>query len=173
MMMINLLPPEPRTPFWHARHFFAVTYFLVVVFLGIIWGYLLYAEQSMEAKLQQAKQEHELFKPTLAQMRTITGRQKAIATRQNILLSLTRERPPLYAGIARLGAGITDGVWLTEVAGDNAGLKIAGAAENYPAVNTFLARLREEAMFSEVVLIQAEQGRNDTHFEFRVKFREL
>jgi type IV pilus assembly protein PilN len=171
MITINLLPPVKKNPFLQARHSFAIAAVLFVLCLGSFWGYLLYTEQKLETELQQVRQQHELFKPTLTQMQTATAKQQAITARQTILLALTQERPPLYAAITRLGAIIPNGVWLTEVTGDKNNLKIAGMAKNYPDVAEFLKKAQDNVMFTEFTLIRAEQDKTNANFEFRVKFK--
>lgn len=169
--MINLLPPIKKESFWQVSHSFAIVAVWFALCLGAFWGYLLYTEQKLETELQQIRQQHELFKPTLTQMRNANAKQQAITARQTILLALTQERPPLYAAIARLGAIIPNGVWLTEVIGDKNSLKVTGMAKNYPDVAVFLKKAQEDVMFTEFTLIRAEQDKTNANFGFRVRLK--
>jgi len=171
MIKINLLPPVKKVHYWQAGHFLVIATAGFALCLVAAWGYLFYTEHQLENKLQQAKQQHELFKPTLTQMRAAGAKQQEINARQTILLTLTQERPPLYAGIARLGALITEGAWLTEATGDKNSLKISGMAKNYPDIAVFLKKVQEDTIFTDFALIRTEQEKATAKFEFTVKFK--
>lgn len=171
MIRINLLPPVKKEPFWRASHFFIIAAVAFVLCLGASWGYLYHSEQLLLDELQQIRQQHELLKPTLAQMQTAGSRQQAIGARQAILISLTHERPPLYAAIARLGAIIPEGVWLTDATSDKNSMKISGMAKSYPDVAAFLKQVQADSIFTDFTLIRTEQDKTGAKFEFTVKFK--
>lgn len=171
MIKINLLPPVKKEPFWQARHFYIIGIILFILSLGSSWGYLYHTEWTIIQQLQQIRQQHELLKPTMAQMQAAGVKQQAINARQSILIKLTQERPPLYAAITRLGAIIPEGVWLTDVVSDKNSLKVSGMAKSYPEVAAFLKKVQEDALYTEFSLIRTEQDKTTAKFEFTVKFK--
>ena len=171
MIRINLLSQEEKTLSWQVEHFFAMAVFFFFVSLGSVWSYLIYAEQQLAEQLQQTHQQQELLKPTLIHMKTANARQQAINDRQMILITLTQERPPIYAAVARLGALIPDGVWLTDVASDKKTLKVTGVAKNYPELAAFMKKIQEVTDFTDFTLVRTEQEKMTTKFEVTVKFK--
>lgn len=172
MITINLMPQTKPIHFLQVRYLYTfVTLF--VIFLSTVWGFLLYNEHNLESDLQRVRQQHELFKPTLAQTQHVGAKQQLITTRQALLLTLTQERLPLYAGIARIGAAIPDGVWLTELKSDRNTLRVSGAANTFPEITSFLRKIQADTLFTDFALIRTEHNQENTQFEFTVKFKEM
>lgn len=172
MMMINLKPPDQPAAFWQERYLYLFAALFIIV-IHVVWGFLLYQEHRLESDLYQIRHQHELFKPTLSQLHYVDMKQQEIVTRQEVLLTLTQERFPLHAGIARIGAVIPDGVWLTELKSDGKVLKVSGAAQTYPEVAGFLEKIQQDALFTNFSLTKTEHDQINTNFEFAVQFREL
>ncbi|MDU4959766.1 MAG: PilN domain-containing protein [Sporomusaceae bacterium] len=172
-MLINLLPPRQRVPYWQTARFLAIATVAVAVCLVFIWGGLVYSETDLEARLQQVVQQHELLQPTLAQLAHAEAKENSLRSGRHILLALTQERLPLYAGIVRLGASVTETVWLVEVNADKNGLKVSGLAQSYADATAFFALIRKDALFKDFSLIRIEQEPAGTLFEFRTGFGEI
>lgn len=172
MIKINLMPQAKMISFWQVRYLYAFVA-MFIIFLSAVWGFLIYTEYNLESDLQEARQQHELFKPTLTQAHHADAKLQLITTRQTLLLTLTKERLPLYAGITRIGAIIPDGVWLTELKSDRNGLRVSGMAKTFPELTSFLKKIQEDTLFTNFSLNRTEYNKGNTQFEFTVQFKEL
>lgn len=171
MNRINLLPREEKSACGRSEHIFTIAIFFFLLSLGSVWGYLTYVRHQLAEQLHEIHQQQELLKPTREQMQTANAKQQAISARQKILMTITQERPPLYAALARLGAIIPDGIWLTDVASDRNLLKVIGMAQDYPKIAAFMNKIQDEPSFTEFMLVRTEQEKATTKFEFTVKYK--
>ncbi len=89
---------------------------------------------------------------------------------------MTKERKSWHAVFAHLGTVVPEQVWLTEVSAGNENLLlIKGKAANYPEVAAFLKKLAKDSLFTDMVLIKAEQEMmlDTLRFEVSVKIKGL
>ncbi|HAK75071.1 MAG TPA: hypothetical protein DCP36_18825 [Sporomusaceae bacterium] len=176
MIQINLLPPEERSIEIPLKRAIRVSIFFVCLLLVSLYGYGLYTELTLQQDLQRARNQYELLRPTQQKMLAADQKQQAIINKNAILTALTKERKSWHAVFAHLGTVVPEQVWLTEVSAGNENLLlIKGKAANYPEVAAFLKKLAKDSLFTDMVLIKAEQEMmlDTLRFEVSVKIKGL
>lgn len=165
MIRINLLPPEKRQPQAPLKQIFLLTALMAAITLPGIWGYGFFKIHQLNGELHQVRIQYELLKPTQARMDSASDKQRQIEEKNDLLLSLTRERNSWQAVMAHIGVMITPNVWLTEISQTEKNvLKLKGNAASYPELAGFIKKLEENHLLANTTLLNAEKPK-ETEFQ--------
>lgn len=173
---INLLPASARKEELPLKRLLATAAALVFLLLSGLYGYSLYTAQQLEQELSDTRNQYELLRPTRDKMTASGSKQQQINAKNNLLISLTKERKSWYAVLTHLGTVTPPQIWLTEltVAEKNT-LRLKGMATTYPDMAKFMQIFTNDEMLGEPVLISAEKDGTlpVTRFEMIAKFKGL
>lgn len=173
---INLLPPDERQERWPINRLFAAAALLAVMFFFVFAGYNAYIIAKLEGDIATAQQQLQLLRPTQDKMVSTSSQQQVINAKTTLLTKLTTERKPWYALVARLAVIVPPQIWLEELGtGEKNTFKLKGNALTYPDLANFMQLLEQDVLFTEPVLIRAEQDSQlvVTKFEMTVKIKGL
>ena len=173
MIRINLLPLAERQPKWRTGRIFGT---LVVLVLGVflsVWGYFQFMLVHTERNLEEAKNRHQLLRPSRQAMLAANAKQQGIDAKDNVLIALTRERTSWYAILTQLGAKTPPELWFTDLTIDKSLLKLTGMAKSTPDLAAFMRKLEQDDLFAEPTLVKAERDITTfaTKFEITLKIK--
>lgn len=173
---INLLPSSARKEELPLKKLLAIATALVVFVLSGLYGYGLYTAWQLEQQMSDTRNQYELLRPTRDKMAAANSKQQQINAKNNLLITLTKERKSWYAVLTHLGTITPPQVWLTEltVAEKNT-LRLKGMAATYPDMAKFMQIFNNDEMLGDPVLISAEKDGTMpvTRFEMIAKFKGL
>ncbi len=157
MVRVNLLPPERRPVKNRIK--------LIALFLGLTllladvssYWYNYYRRQKVEQQITAEENRLQLLYPAYERLREADGKQKQIASRQQILLTLTRERKSWYGILAELSLIIPPQVRLTEIGtGDGGWLFMRGTTDNLAGLTDFMDKIEQSELLAEPELKKSE-----------------
>lgn len=173
---INLLPPSARNEELPLKKLLAIVAVCLIFVLSGLYAYGLYTAWQLERQLSDTRNQFELLRPTRDKMAAANSKQQQINARNNLLITLTKERKSWYAVLTHLGTITPPQVWLTEltVAEKNT-LRLKGMAATYPDMAKFMQTFNSDEMLGEPVLISVEKDGTlpVTRFEMIAKIKGL
>jgi len=174
MIRINLLPPAERQSQWPVDRLLLGAGFLIIMIVSSIYSYNVFEIWNSEKQLRATQNQYQLLQPTQVMMTSANNKQQSMNKKNNILISLTQERRPLYGIIEHLTAVTSPQVWFTEIVKSDKGvIQIKGWSATYPLVAQFMQTMESDPFFIETVLTNVEKDTNTqaTKFEIVVKAR--
>jgi type IV pilus assembly protein PilN len=166
---INLLPPEQRPPRWRYGRLLSLPVLLVLLIIAGIYGYREYRYWDLEQQLEAARSRYEALAAAEQQMRIAQTRQAAVQAREKILLDLSAGRNSWHGAMVHLGGFMPRKVWLTEIGSAQKGvLQLKGNALTYPELMAFLAKLEQDKLFTESILLKAENDSKESFTKFEI-----
>lgn len=176
-LKINLLPAAERPVSARYLQGVALAALSCLLLLVGIYGYGMYREQVLEERLARAEQQYQLLRSSELTMETAQQKWAALQARQQLLLSLTKQRTSWQAILAHLGVVAPKTVYLTEVnSGDGGVVSLKGTAADASQILTFAQKLERDELFAQPTILTVSQGDGATDgakFEILVKVKEL
>ena len=175
MISMNLLPPAERRPVIPLKRVFAAVSLAGIMVCITLYAFGFYHEYKTEQQVIEERNRYELLSPTRAKIRSVEEQQKLLASKNKIILTLTKERRSWHTVLAHLGAIAPQALWLTEIKGDRKQLTLQGTAVTYQDLSLYMQNLAAHQVFAEPVLLRAEPDGSGglTRFEFTVKLKEI
>lgn len=175
MISMNLLPPAERRPVIPLKRVFGAVSLAGIMVCITLYAFGFYHEYKTEQQVIEERNRYELLSPTRAKIRTVEEQQKLLASKNKIILTLTKERRSWHTVLAHLGAIAPQALWLTEIKGDMKQLTLQGKAVTYQDLSVYMQNLAAHQVFDEPVLLRSEPDGSTgvTRFEFTVKLKEI
>ncbi len=125
---------------WNWLHLTQVMWGAAVVLLAILWGTGWYMQQDLDKELAQVQGRLQLMQDIEARYQAIEENRQ-IMDKKNRLLAELSQRPHTGQGtLVRLGQGIEEGIYLTELKCQGEGrLALKGRADLYGSISGLLA----------------------------------
>jgi len=176
MVTINLLPLANRQAKYPVNQLLLFSTVLLLTIFSTIYSYSIYQVWTIEKQLQDIHNQYQLLQPTQLLMIRMIDQQQVLAKKNNILTTVTKERPSWYAIIKHLATVIPPEICFTElIKSDKATIKIKGWTTTHPTIGECIQILEQDPFFPEVSLKSIE---NDTtsqiiKFEIMIKSKGL
>ena len=176
-LKINLLPEAERPVSERYRQGVLLAVLTCLLLLAGTYGYGVYREQALEERLAQAEQQYQLLRASELTMGVAQQKWTTLQARQQLLLTLTKQRTSWQAILAHLGVVAPKTVYLTEVnSGDGGVVSLKGTAADASQILTFAQKLERDELFAQPTILTVSQGdgaMDGAKFEILVKVKEL
>ncbi len=172
MVTINLLPITNRQAKYPVKQLLLFSTVLLLIIFSTIYSYSVYQVWTIEKQLQDIHNQYQLLQPTQLLMIKMTDQQQVLAKKNNILTTLTKERPSWYAILKHLATVTPPEICFTElIKSDKATIKIKGWTTTYPIIGECIQTLEQYPFFTEVSLksIESDTISQITKFEIMIK----
>ena len=176
MIKINLLPLDQRQSKWPINTLLLGVGVLVMILCSSFYGYSLFKVWSLEKDLQITRNHYQALQPTLVMMTSANNKELQFNKKNNIVMSLTKERQSWYNIIQNLTAQTSPQIWFTDlIKSDKGGIQIRGWAATYPLVAEFMQTMENSQFFTGLTLNSVEKDpmTQATKFDIVIKPRGL
>lgn len=174
MNTINLLPLAERQSKWPIKQLLFISISLLLLLFSCLYCYNTYKIWSIEKGLQATRNQYELLQPTRIQMINMDAKRQLLDKKNNLVMSLTKERSTWYSIIQHLVTITPQELWFTNLSNTDKGIVyIKGSAGTYPAVAQLMKNLENDPIFTEPNLnrVESDETLSIVKFEIMVKFK--
>lgn len=172
MVTINLLPLANRQAKYPVNQVLLFSTVLLLIIFSAIYSYSMYQVWRIEKQLQDIHNQYQLLQPTQLLMTKMTDQQQVLAKKNNILTTVTKERPSWYAIIKHLATVVPPEICFTElIKSDKANIKIKGWTTTYPDIGECIQILENDPFFAEVSLKSIESDTTSQIIKFEIMIK--